>query len=108
MLLQALPLLCLSVGALAGQVCTNQTVGNRLFRGISGVSDTDIIGVGNRGTIYRYDGAAWNLMANPGNEHLNDVEVVDGTTAFAVGRNGETLQLVAGNWVSWTVLPANT
>ncbi|MDH3545931.1 MAG: hypothetical protein OEN22_02465, partial [Gammaproteobacteria bacterium] len=35
-------------------------------------------------------------------QDLDDVEVVDGSTAFAVGKKGETLQLVAGSWVSRT------
>ena len=102
MMIRALPFLCLSLNALAIQVCTTQTVGNQEFNGISGNSDTNIIGVGKKGVIYRYDGAAWNAMPNPGGEDLNDVEVVDDSTAFAVGKKGETLQLVAGNWVSRT------
>ncbi|MDH3578013.1 MAG: hypothetical protein OEO71_09380 [Gammaproteobacteria bacterium] len=102
MLMRVLPILCLSVQTVAAPVCTTQTVGNQEFRGISGNSDTNIIGVGKKGVIYRYDGASWNAMPNPGGEDLNDVEVVDNATAFAVGKKGETLQLVAGNWVSHT------
>ncbi|MGB5447713.1 MAG: DUF6701 domain-containing protein [Woeseiaceae bacterium] len=101
-LMRLLPVLCLSVEAMAAPVCTTQTVGSQEFRGISGNSDTNIIGVGKKGVIYRYDGAAWNAMPNPGGEDLNDVEVVDNATAFAVGKKGETLQLVAGSWVSRT------
>ena len=101
-LMRLLPVLCLSVEAMAAPVCTTQTVGSQEFRGISGNSDTNIIGVGKKGVIYRYDGAAWNAMPNPGGEDLNDVEVVDNATAFAVGKKGETVQLVAGNWVSHT------
>ena len=102
MLVRALPILCLSIQAAAAPVCTTQTVGDEEFRGISGSSDTNIIGVGKKGVIYRYDGAAWNAMPNPGGEDLNDVEVVNNATAFAVGKKGETLQLVAGSWVSRT------
>ncbi|MDH3481567.1 MAG: hypothetical protein OEM50_07600 [Gammaproteobacteria bacterium] len=101
-LLRLLPILWLSVETMAAPVCTTQTVGNQEFRGISGNSDTSIIGVGKKGVIYRYDGAAWNAMPNPGGEDLNDVEVVDDATAFAVGKKGETLQLMAGSWVSHT------
>jgi hypothetical protein len=101
-LLQLLPILWLSVETMAAPVCMTQTVGNQEFRGISGNSDTNIIGVGKKGVIYRHDGAAWNAMSNPGGEDLNDVEVVDNATAFAVGKKGETLQLVAGSWVSHT------
>ena len=99
-LIRVLPIICLSIETMAAPVCTTQTVGNQEFRGISGNSDTNIIGVGKKGVIYRYNGAAWNAMPNPGGEDLNDVEVVDNATAFAVGKKGETLQLVAGNWVS--------
>lgn len=84
----------------ATQVCTTQTVGNNEFRGISGTSDTDVIAVGRRGTIYRYDGSSWNAMSSPSGADLNDVEVVDGNTAFAVGRKGEVLQLAGGVWTS--------
>lgn len=90
-------------GIASAQVCTTQTVGNREFLGISGSSDTDIIGVGKRGTIYRYDGSAWNAMSSPTNEDLDDVEVVNANLAFAVGRKGTVLRLVSGNWVSQTV-----
>ena len=39
-------------------------------------------------------------MANPGDEDLNDVEVVSANTAFAVGKKGEVLQLTGGVWIS--------
>ena len=94
-------LLFLSADVLA-QVCTTQVIGNQEFRGISGSSDTNIIGVGKNGVIYRYDGAIWNAMTNPGNEDLNDVEVVSDSSAFAVGWKGETLQLVGSTWISHT------
>jgi len=80
------------------QVCTTQKFGNRDFNGISGSSDSNIIGVGKNGTIYREDGNGWAAMSSPTNEHLNDVEVVDAVTAFAVGDKGTVLQLVAGVW----------
>jgi hypothetical protein len=98
--------LLLASNLAAAQVCTTQTIGNREFLGISGDSDTDIIGVGKRGTIYRYDGAAWNAMTSPSNQDLADVEVVDANTAFAVGRKGTVLRLVSGSWVQQSV-PSN-
>ena len=87
-------------GVGAAQVCTTQQVGNQEFRGISGESDSNVIAVGKKGAIYRYDGSGWNAMTNPSNEDLNDVEVVDSNTAFAVGRKGEVLQLAGGVWTS--------
>ncbi len=83
----------------AAQVCTTQTVGKEEFRGISGTADTNVIAVGKKGVIYRYDGTGWVQMANPRNEDLDDVEVV-ASTAFAVGKKGETLQLVGSTWLS--------
>lgn len=74
-------LLLLPASALAAQVCTSQPVGTRDLPGILGNSDTDIIGVGKQGVIFRYDGSTWNAMYNLGN-------------------GGETLQLVAGNWAA--------
>ena len=93
-------LACLLTSPLLAQVCTTEVIGDREFLGISGSSDTNIIGVGKKGTIYRYDGAAWNVMASPSDEDLNDVEVVNAATAFAVGKKGEILELVSGNWIS--------
>ena len=93
-------LLLAATNAAATQVCTTQNVGNQEFRGISGDSDTHVIAVGKKGTIYRYDGSGWSAMTNPGNEDLNDVEVVDANTAFAVGKKGEVLQLTGGVWTS--------
>ncbi|MGB5626211.1 MAG: hypothetical protein WBM61_10795, partial [Woeseiaceae bacterium] len=84
----------------AAQVCTVQDIGNEEFRGISGSSDSNVIGVGKKGTIYRFDGSVWNAMANPNNEDLNDVEVIDSNIAFAVGKKGEVLQLSGGVWTS--------
>ena len=72
------------------QVCTTQTFGNRDFNGISGSSDSNIIGVGKNGTIYREDGNGWAAMSSPTNEHLNDVEVVDGEVRVKVGETGES------------------
>lgn len=95
-----LVLLLAAAGASAAQVCTTQNLGKEEFRGISGSSDTDIIGVGKKGTIYRFDGSAWGLMASPTNEDLNDVEVVDANTAFAVGKDGVVLALSGGVWTS--------
>jgi len=84
----------------AAQVCTTQTVGDEEFRGISGSSDSNVIGVGKKGEIHRFDGSNWSQMASPSGEDLNDVEVVDANTAFAVGKKGEVLQLSGGAWSS--------
>jgi photosystem II stability/assembly factor-like uncharacterized protein len=75
-------------------------VGNNEFRGISGDSDTNVIAVGKKGTIYRYDGSSWNPMIGPDNKDLNDVEVLGVDSAFAVGKDGEVLQLSGGVWSS--------
>jgi len=94
---------CLSLittNADAAQVCTTQKVGNQEFRGISGDSDTYVIAVGRKGTIYRWDGSGWTAMNSTSIEDLNDIEVVDANTAFAVGNNGEVLQLSGGVWTS--------
>ena len=93
-----LPLLAtINVGA--EQICTTQRVGNEEFRGISGTADSNVIAVGKKGKIYHYDGNVWTSMSNSNNDDLNDVEVV-GSTAFAAGQDGDTLQLVGTNWVS--------
>lgn len=84
----------------AAQVCTTQTVGDEEFFGISGSSDSNVIGVGDKGIIYRFDGNTWQSMASPTNEDLNDVEVIDGSSAFAVGKDGTVLRLSGGSWTS--------
>lgn len=84
----------------AAQVCTTQDVGNEEFRGISGSSDSNVVGVGKKGTIFRFDGSNWTAMASPSDEDLNDVEVIDANSAFAVGKDGEVLQLAGGTWTS--------
>ena len=89
-----------AANAAATQVCTTQEF-NKEFRGISGSSDNNVIAVGKKGTIYRYDGTSWSLMASGTDEDLNDVEAL-GPTAFAVGKKGEVLQLVGGSWISHT------
>ena len=95
-----LTLLLMVTNAAATQVCTTQQVGDDEFRGISGADDNNVIAVGKDGTIFRYDGTAWNSMASPTDEDLNDVEVVDANTAFAVGKDGEVLQYSGGVWTS--------
>ena len=84
----------------AAQVCTVQRVGTDEFRGISGTSDTNVIAVAKKGTIYRYDGTSWNPMPSATGEDLNDVSVID-STAFAVGKDGVVVQLVGGTWISF-------
>ncbi|MDZ7642985.1 MAG: LamG domain-containing protein [Woeseiaceae bacterium] len=95
----AVLLSCLALPAAALPVCTSETITFRDFNGISGSSDSNVIGVGDQGTAYRYGGSGWSVMATPTFEDLNDVEVVDAGTAFAVGDDGAALQLVGGNWI---------
>jgi hypothetical protein len=53
LLLTVTCLLLVATNVSATQVCTTQKVGNNEFRGISGDSDTNVIAVGKKGTIYR-------------------------------------------------------
>lgn len=99
-------ILCAGSGPAMAQsapVCTTQTIGSEEFFGISGSSDSNVIGVGDNGIIYRNDGSGWSAMASPTNRDLNDVEVVDANTAFAVGDNGTILQLSGSTWSSFNV-----
>lgn len=81
------------------QVCTIERVGNDEFRGISGTSDSNIVAVAKKGSIYRFDGTSWNPEASGSNKDLEDVDAV-GNTAFAVGTDGVTLQYVGTGWIS--------
>ncbi|MBT8068590.1 MAG: hypothetical protein KJO09_15210 [Gammaproteobacteria bacterium] len=100
LLLLSVALLLPPASVNAAQVCTIQRVGTDEFRGISGTSDADVIAVGKKGTIYRYDGTSWNSMPSATGEDLNDVSAVD-STAFAVGKDGVIVQLVSGSWISY-------
>ncbi len=97
-------LLCMLIApglSQAAQVCTVERVGNDEFRGISGTSDSNVIVVAKKGSIYRFDGTSWNPEDSGSGEDLNDVEAV-GNTAFAVGKDGETLQYLGTGWISHT------
>ena len=91
-----------SAYAQAPPVCATEVVGSRDFYGISGSTDANVIGVGERGEIWRYDGSSWTQMASPVNRDLYDVEVVDASIAFTVGDQGQALRLVGGSWVNDT------
>lgn len=78
--------------AMAAQVCTTQALGNDEFLGIDGSSDSNVIGVGKKGNIARFDGSTWSSMSSPVTEDLEDVHVLSATSAFAVGRRGEILE----------------
>lgn len=85
--------------AQSAPVCTTATIGSEEFLGVSGSSDSNVIGVGADGRAFRFNGSSWSAMNSGSNQDLNDVEVVNATTAFAVGAGGTALQLVGGNWV---------
>lgn len=90
------------IDAVAALICTSETHGNNDFRGISGSSDSNVIAVGEGGSIFRYNGSAWATMTSPTTRTLNDVEVVNASTAFAVGQNGTILQWNGSTWVAHT------
>ncbi|MEX1266903.1 MAG: hypothetical protein WEA08_08260, partial [Woeseia sp.] len=95
----AVGLLAASAPLVAMPVCVSETVSGEDFLGISGSSDSNVIGVGGDGEIHRYDGTAWTQMPSPIDDDLLDVFVVDPATAFAVGEDGTAVRLVSGSWV---------
>ncbi len=93
-------LLVASAPLAAMPVCVSETVSGEDFIGISGSSDSNVIGVGSDGEIHRFDGTSWVQMPSPiNNDDLLDVSVVDSATAFAVGEDGTAVRLVSGSWV---------
>lgn len=92
-------LLLFSLPLHAAQVCTTQNFGKEEFRGIAGTSDSNVIAVGKKGVVFKYDGSVWTEMLSATGQDLNDIDVV-GQTAFAVGDKGIIQQLVNGTWVS--------
>ena len=91
--------------ALARQICTTAAIDNDDFQGIDGSSDTNVIAVGKKGHIARFDGVTWTQLVSPSNEELLDVHVINAGEAFAVGKKGEILQQ---NGAVWTTFPGVT
>ena len=71
------------------------------FRGISGVSDSDIFAVGKNGSIYHYDGNTWSKTFDSGDD-LNSVFMVAPNLAYAVGKNGDVFRFDGSNWIQMT------
>ncbi len=71
--------------------------GNDL-RGIWGSSATDVYAVGDRGTIVRYDGNAWNVVPSGVTDNLAGVWGSSSSDVFAVGSGGTILQYSGTVW----------
>ena len=84
----------------AAQTCTtSQIAGNNIdFDGISGVTDSNVVAVGEAGNIYRFDGTNWIQEASGTNKDLEDVFVLSSSSAYAVGKDGEILIYNSGVW----------
>lgn len=66
---------------------------------ISGTSSTNVVVVGDGGTILEYDGVEWEEVPSPTSEDLFGVWCASETDAFAVGDTGVVLRLTDGEWV---------
>jgi len=97
-----------SQSLIAAPVCTTQVIGanGEEFRGISGSSDGNVIAVSTvgkkgGGNVYYWDGSVWQMEnPSPSNEALNDVEVVSGNLAYAVGKNGKVIKYDGFSWTN--------
>ncbi|MCP4492564.1 MAG: DUF342 domain-containing protein [Gammaproteobacteria bacterium] len=72
------------------------------FRGISGSSDSNIIAVGRKGSIYHFDGVSWIKNIYISDRDLNGVEVISSNLAYAVGKNGKVVQYDGTSWSDLT------
>jgi hypothetical protein len=68
------------------------------FRGIWGSSDANIFAVGEYGTIFRYDGAAWRPMASGTVNTLYGIWGSSAEDIFAVGDQGTILHFAGSEW----------
>ncbi len=89
----------LPVAAYPAQVCTTSTIGDKDFNGVSGSSDSHVIGVGKDGQITQWNGLSWASVSSPTTEDLLDVEMVSPAVGYAVGKKGTVLRLSGGAWV---------
>jgi hypothetical protein len=75
------------------------SAGNKNLYAVSGLSDSSVWAVGDKGTILYYDGTTLAPQASGTTLPLRGVWAVPGTsTAYAVGDGGTILQLVGGAW----------
>ena len=61
--------------------------GNDLYD-VWGASPTNVVAVGDRGTILHYDGVNWSIMPIDTTESLNGIWGISSTDVFAVGSGG--------------------
>lgn len=86
--------------SIAAQTCTTSQIGpsGNDFDGISGTSDSNVIAVGENGTVYIYDGSSWSFKNAGTSQDLNAVSTLSTTLAYAVGDDG-TIKIYNGtNW----------
>ena len=103
-LLMAVIILLYPVNTLAVQTCTTTTIpGANDFKGISGVSDTNVITAGKNGDIYQWNGTSWSQMTSPTGEDLDDIFMLADGTAYAVGKkNGGQGTVIHYNGSTWS------
>jgi hypothetical protein len=85
-------------GADAGDGWTVIAAGTANLYAISGTSDTNVIAVGDQGTIAHWDGTKVNFEDAGTKATLRGVFVLDADHAFAVGDAGLVLERKAGAW----------
>jgi hypothetical protein len=68
------------------------------LRGVSGVSATDLIAVGENGAALHFDGAVWNDISTLP-VHLNEVWMDGPARAFVVGEQGVVRRFDGADWV---------
>jgi hypothetical protein len=86
-------------------VCGGWSVCAHAFRAIWGFSGSDIIAVGDAGTIYRYDGTDWTGMASGTTVKLRGVWGGAPDDIYVVGDNGTIIHF---NGTEWSALDSGT
>lgn len=70
-------------------------------------NSTHRIAVGTNGKIFRFNETAFTCVTDVNTPVINDVQMIDANTGYAIGENGTVLKTVDGG-ISWSLLIATT
>ena len=94
----------LSTPAAAAEDWKAEQVASRLtqFAGVGGSSQSNVVAVGARGAIYRFDGSRWAQQKSGTNRDLVAVWAGSSSSAFAVGLDGVIVEYDGKAWKTGT------
>lgn len=81
-------------------ICSGWSVCGQALNAMWGFSGSNIVVVGDAGTIYRYDGADWTAMTSGTSENLRGVWGRASNFIYAVGDNGAIIHYNGAVWAA--------